>query len=409
MRNSEGFTNLGEGAFAPDFHGDDVGKFFRQLLQALFKLVACFVVRVVAFKPWMERFVLVALGVGGTNGEEIAMSNTPTPGPASAATTALSAATTVSETATSPAATATATATTETVVAATAPSATSMPAQVVVARAFRATLLWANHAAEFPALGLANAGSGEWVVVVADVTNASDGEAPFRMTAFSLETADPTADALPLDDSTGSVATALGLDPAFDGGTALRFAAGETYRVALVFFVPATADGAQLRFAEQVIGLDIPFAQAADPFIAAPPAEDPTVIPATIVRVIDATTLAVDIDGVASTVRIAGITAPLASACYGSEAAQRTGALLAGRVVLLEDSGVSADGLPVHDIWLIDPEAKQAPSLVAATLASEGAVIPDAVLSTGSYAAWITGSASDADANDRGLWSACGA
>lgn len=345
----------------------------------------------------------IALGVGGSNGEPIAMAETPTPAPIEPTATE----TTVEE------AVATAVDPTDAAIvpaagasAASAAAAVDAPAQVVVARAFRATVLSANRAAEFPDLGLASTGENDWVVVVADVTNASDGEAPFRMTAFSLETAG--GGEISLDGRTAAVATALGIDPAFDPGTALRFAAGETYRVALVFAVPAGSDGVRLRFAEQGIDLGLPLDQAADPFAIASAAGSATVTPATVLQVIDATTLSVDIDGVATTVRIAGIDAPLAGACYSSEAAFRATELLGGKVVLLEDSGAALDGLPLLDVWVIDPDGKSAPALAAATLAAQGAATANPALGAASYSAWIAASASAADTKDNGLWGACG-
>ena len=74
LGNAENFSDLGECAFAPDFHDDDFGELFGEFLESLLKLNACLIVRGFAFKPWVECF-----GIGFTFiGSDIVLTAFPT-------------------------------------------------------------------------------------------------------------------------------------------------------------------------------------------------------------------------------------------------------------------------------------------------------------------------------------------
>lgn len=381
----------------------------------------------------------VALGVGGDNGQAIETSNTPTPEPtATTAPTETPTATpsptetpTQEPTATAeptqtptqePTETATTTAqapvsaspeasaaTPEPTEVATPPQGPTVkngetPDQAVETGGFRYTVESVQRAAEIPALGLSNTGYGEWVVVVLDARNVSPDAAPFDMSAFSLQTTGPSATQVPLDSGTEMIAQALGLTPGYGANSSALFASGESHRVALLFLITPDSETTSLEVGGQSLDLQRGIEEAIDPSTLGEAPAEPRTFDGTVVDVIDADTVAVEIKGVVYNVKINGIAAPAADSCFSADALQATTDLLKGKTVQVERERTNLVGDELlRDIWIVNDDGTR--TLAAAALAEQGAATVETKGANTRYAGWIDAAAATAQASGTGVWS----
>jgi hypothetical protein len=385
----------------------------------------------------------VALGVGGDNGQPIEESNTPTPEP-TATTAPTETPTATAEPTETPTQEPTATAeptqtptqeptqapieTATTVVQAPvnaspeAPAATPEPTEVatppqgptvkngetpdqaVETGGFRYTVESVQRAAEVPALGLGNTGYGEWVVVVLDARNVSPDAAPFDMSAFSLQTTGPSATQVPLDSGTEMIAQALGLTPGYGATSSALFASGESHRVALLFLITPDSETTSLEVGGQSLDLQRGIDEAIDPSTLGEAPAEPRTFDGTVVDVIDADTVAVDIKGTIYNVKINGIAAPAADSCFSADALQATTDLLKGKTVQVERERTNLVGDELlRDVWIVNDDGTR--TLAAAALAEQGAATVETKGANTRYAGWIDAAAATAQAGGTGVWS----
>jgi endonuclease YncB( thermonuclease family) len=281
-----------------------------------------------------------------------------------------------------------------------------VPDQVVIANGFRYTVESVQRAGELQGLDLPDVG-GEWVVAIVRVENTSGETAVFDMGSVSLQTSGPGAQQVPLDSGTEQVAQALGLMPALGATSSALFANGEGHRMAFVFLVTPDTEGLALQLGDQRVDLAVSIQEAVDPATLGDAPEPARLFEGTVVEVLDAATITVDIEGVVYTVRINGIDVPAGDSCFASEATAATTALLAGQTVQIERQRTNTDenGHLVRDVWIL--QGGSAPVLASVELAAEGAATAAPEGQNTRYAGWIEESARDAESSGAGLWSAC--
>jgi endonuclease YncB( thermonuclease family) len=282
------------------------------------------------------------------------------------------------------------------------------PDQVVASGAFRYTVESVQRADEIQGLGLPNVGYGDWVVVVVNAQNWSEDAAAFEMESFTLQTTGPSAQQVPLDSGTEQVAQTLGLMPAYSANASALFAGGEAHRVALVFLVTPDTEGIALQVGDQQVDLERALQEAVDPATLGDAPETGRLFEGQVTGVIDGETFTVDVDGVAYTVRINGIDAPAGDSCFAPEAAARASELLEGQTVLIERERTNLDdnNYLLRDVWIVNGDG--APSFVATALVADGAAAAAPDDSNTRYAGWIASADAAAQANDAGMWGACG-
>jgi endonuclease YncB( thermonuclease family) len=377
----------------------------------------------------------VALGVGGETGD-IVMSNTPTP--TTEAEAATDAAVTPTEAVTEPTAEPTeavteptaapteaavevaeeeptiapveetAEPTAEVITPPQGPSVASgdVPDQVLLSNGFRYTVESVQRAGELQGLQLPDVG-GEWVVAIVSVANNSGDTAVFDMSTVTLQTSGPSAQQVPLDSGTEQVAQTLGLVPALGATSSALFANGEGHRMAFVFLVTPDTEGLALQIGEQRVDLAVSIQEAVDPATLGDAPEAAKLFEGTVIEVLDAATITVDIEGVVYTVRINGIEAPTGDSCFAADATAATTALLAGQTVQVERqrSNTTDEGYLLRDVWVVQVGGE--PVLASVTLAAEGAATAAPQGQNTRYAGWIEESARAAEGDGVGLWSAC--
>jgi endonuclease YncB( thermonuclease family) len=140
------------------------------------------------------------------------------------------------------------------------------------------------------------------------------------------------------------------------------------------------------------------------------PAEEPIapdLLPATVVAVIDAETIEVEIAGVRQQVRYLGVEAPADGACWSAEAVQANASLVAGQTVWLERQRSNADrqGRLLRDVWISAVDGGKL--LVAERLVALGAAEPKPTTPNTRLSGWLAGVAQDAAAVGAGRWGFC--
>ncbi len=244
-----------------------------------------------------------------------------------------------------------------------------------------------------------------WVIVTLTGANTSNVEQQFSMGNFTL-LADGTA--IPLDQGTGWVSSLLGNDPAYGATDSATWAPGEKHQFTLTFLAPANASNLVLVAGDQQIALDPAITSSGGLKEVSRDEAPAAVITGTVVDVVDAQTIVVDVDGEQITVRYLGIDAPVGDACYAAEATAANAELVEGQTVTLERQSVdtNARGLWVRDVWVTDGEGNQV--LVSQALVSQGAATSKVSEPNSRYAGWLESTEQGAQQNGTGLWGTCG-
>lgn len=280
------------------------------------------------------------------------------------------------------------------------------PDQVVVANGFRYTVESVQRAGEIQGLQLPDVG-GEWVVAVVNVQNTSGDTAVFEMANVSLQTSGPNPQQVPLDSGTEQVAQTLGLVPSLGATSSALFSNGEAHRLSFVFLVTPDTEGLALQIGDQQVDLAVSIQEAVDPATLSDAPEAAKLFEGTVVEVLDAGRITVDIEGVVYTVRINGIEVPTGNSCFANEATAATTDLLAGQTVQIERQRSNTDdnGDLIRDVWIVTSDG--APVLASVALTAEGAATAAPEGQNTRYAGWIEASARNAEQTGAGIWTAC--
>jgi endonuclease YncB( thermonuclease family) len=275
------------------------------------------------------------------------------------------------------------------------------PAQEIVIGPLRLAFPTALRAESLPRYGLPP-GSGEWVLLEADITNEGDAAASLAMNDFRLF--DRGAGVVyDLDTGTDVIASLGGFDPAFGPGDVIAVDPDGAADALLLFLLPpGSSQDLTLIVGQTSVDLS--------PLLAlgeAVPASPPELVEATVVDVLDGAQIAVDIAGTRETVQYLGMRAPAGEACFAAEATAANAQLADGQTVWLEREATErgAEGVLLRDVWLNGTGADR--DLVAARLLEAGAALPAANAPDTRYEAWLKASSLLAQSNGAGLWSAC--
>jgi endonuclease YncB( thermonuclease family) len=276
------------------------------------------------------------------------------------------------------------------------------PAQEIVVGPLRLTFLTALRAETLPRYALPP-GSGEWVLLIADIANESDAAASLAMSDLRLFDRG-TATVVDLDTGTDVIATLAGFDPALSNDDVLAVEPGESAEALLLYLLPpGSSDDLTLLVGQTSIDL-APSLALGD----AEPAGQPDLLEATVVTALEGSRLTVDVAGQRETVQYLGLQAPTGETCFAAEATTANAALVEGESVWLERQATdrAADGALVRDVWIVDANGNHA--LVAARLLEAGAATPALTPPDTRYQAWLQAAAALARTNGAGLWGACG-
>lgn len=182
---------------------------------------------------------------------------------------------------------------------------------------WRIAIIGAERASKFDQFELSRRENKDWIIVIADITDWTEGQANLDPTAFAIRLdggAEPRGFARK---STQKVAGLLGLEPVeIDAG--VPFDPGETVRVALVFQIlhagtqPALVLGDSALPLASSIARGIPFDNLPAPIV--PGATEP----AKLDEVIDGGV--VTVDGSSEQLALAGVDAPVADECFAPQA-----------------------------------------------------------------------------------------
>jgi endonuclease YncB( thermonuclease family) len=316
---------------------------------------------------------------------------TPTPAPAPTAT-----ATTQATTAAAPSAATPAAASAQ----AAAVAADQPPAQELVVGPLRLTVTSALRGESLAKYGRPP-GSGEWVLLLADLSNDGDAASSLAMSDFRLLDRG-TSNVVAIDTGVDVVAKLAGLDPAWSAADTIEVAPNGSARALLLFLLPEGASND----VSLIVG---PLAMDLAPSLALGTAERagaPELVQATVTDVLDGARIAVKLDGQRTVVQYLGMTAPAAGACFAAEATAANRQLVDGQTVWLErEASDRAGDALLRDVWVADPSGNLA--LLAARLLEAGAGTPAPAPPDTRYQGWLAGTAETAQANGAGLWGAC--
>ena len=276
------------------------------------------------------------------------------------------------------------------------------PAQEIVVGPLRLTIQTALRAESLPRYALPP-GSGEWLLLIADLRNESDAAATLAMSdlrVFDLG----TGTLFDLDSGNDVIATLAGFDPAWRNDDVIAVEPGEAAEALLLYLLPPGAsDDLALLVGQTSIDLapSLALGQAA-------PAAAPDLLEATVVAVVEGSRLTVDVAGQRETVQYLGLQVPTGDACFAAEATAANAALLEGEQVWLERQATdrAADGALLRDVWIVDANGDRA--LIAARLLESGAGTSAPAPPDTRYQAWLQAAAALARSNGAGLWGACG-
>ena len=276
------------------------------------------------------------------------------------------------------------------------------PAQEIVVGPLRLAFSMALRAESLPRYALPP-GSGEWVLLVAEITNESDAPASLAMSDLRLFDRG-AGTVLDLDTGTDVIATLAGFDPAWTNQDVIPLEPGASAETLLLYLLPTgSSDDLALIVGQASIDLAQVLALGE-----AAPAETPELIEATVTEVLDGSRITADVAGLQQTVQYLGFQAPAAEACFATEATAANAELVRGQRVWLERqaSDRAADGALLRDVWITGQNGNRA--LVAARLLEAGAGTPAPAPPDTRYQAWLEASAALARSNSAGLWGACG-
>jgi endonuclease YncB( thermonuclease family) len=273
-------------------------------------------------------------------------------------------------------------------------------AQEIVVGTLRVAFPTALRAETLPRYGLPP-GSGEWVLLVAEIANEGDAAASLALPEVRLfdRAAGQVYD---LDGGTGVIASLAGFDPAYGPGDTVTLEPGATARALLLYLLPP-GSGDDLALIVGQSSLDVaPLLAAGDATVAG----RPELLAATVTAVRGGDAITVDLGGTDVEVRYLGIAGPTGDACYAPAAAAANEQLVGGQQVWLErQASDAADGTLLRDVWIATPNGGRA--LVAARLLEAGAGIAAPVPPDVRYQAWLAAAEALGRTNGAGLWGAC--
>ncbi|MDQ2652731.1 MAG: hypothetical protein M3Z20_06755 [Chloroflexota bacterium] len=275
------------------------------------------------------------------------------------------------------------------------------PAQEIVVGPMRLAIDTALRDESLPKYGLPP-GDGDWVFVLAQVTNESDKPASTPMSDFRLFDRGTGATA-ELDGGTDVIAGLAGLKPALGGGDTLTLDPGDTSPVLLLYLLPpGSSNDLALLFEDNSMEL-APSLEARSAAIAAPPA----LVEAVVEKVVNASQLTVTAAGQSLNVSLLGIAAPTTGACFSAESTTALQKLVEGQPIWLERQATDTlpDGSLARDAWLSDGNGGRV--LLAAELLESGNAAPNITGPDSRYEAWLLASSALARTNGAGLWGAC--
>ena len=275
------------------------------------------------------------------------------------------------------------------------------PAQEMVVGPMRLAIDTALRDESLPKYGLPP-GSGDWVLLLAQLTNESDTSASTPMSDFRLydRGTGATAD---LDGGTGVIAGLAGLKPALGGADTLTLDPGDTSTVMLLYLLPpGSSDDLALLFGDDSMEL-APSLEARSAAIAAPP----SLVEAAVNEVVNGAELAVTAAGQSLNVSLLGIAAPTTGGCFSAESTAALQELVEGQTIWLEREATDTlpDGSLARDAWISDGNGGRV--LLAAQLLESGSVAPNVTGPDSRYEAWLLASSAMARTNAAGLWGAC--
>ena len=284
------------------------------------------------------------------------------------------------------------------------------PRQVFATGAFRYTVESALRAPEIPELDLPLVDGVEWVFLVVHVRNWGDASATLNMSDLQLVITGPSfgSQFVALDSSTADLAAFLGFRPVLGSTDVTVIDVRDGGRLALLYAVPPDTEGIEL--IDATSGIDIgPSLEQSDPItdLGSSP-KTPELLRGSVVEVVDGQTILVEVDGFQETVRYLGVTAPTGDACYAEDSAAANAFFVEDTDVYLERENTNRfeDGALARDVWVDNGAGGLL--LVAAALASDGAVAAAPVPPDTRYAAWIGTNGRNAQLNGAGLWEVCG-
>lgn len=275
------------------------------------------------------------------------------------------------------------------------------PAQEMVIGPMRLAIDTALRDESLPKYGLPP-GDGEWVFVLAQLTNESDKAASAPMSDFRLYDRGTGATA-ELDGGTSVIAGLAGLKPALGGGDTLTLDPGDTSTVLLLYLLPpGSSDDLALLFEDNSMEL-APSLEARSAAIAAPP----SLVEAVVDKVVNASQLSVTAAGQSLNVSLLGVAAPTTGGCFSAESTAALQKLVEGQTIWLEREATDTlpDGSLARDAWVSDGNGGRV--LLAAQLLESGNAAPNIAGPDSRYEAWLLASSALARTNGAGLWGAC--
>jgi endonuclease YncB( thermonuclease family) len=280
------------------------------------------------------------------------------------------------------------------------------PEQAVVANGFRFTLEGASVGDVVPELREINSvgGYGDWVVLSLYGQNMSTDAQVFDMSTFKLFA---DGQEVLVDVGNAWVSGLLGNTPAYGNTDAIQWAPGESHRFTLTFLAPPDAGALTLQAGDQTVDLS-PALENPEPLLSEGTPVESDFIQATVVDVIDAGTIVIEVDGIRQNVRYLSIDAPTGDACYAAEATEANRSLVLGETVTLERQATDIDarGNWVRDVW-VSNDAGQ-PVLVSQQLVLAGAAETDVSVPNTRFAGWLQSSQAAAQEAGAGIWGSCG-
>ena len=278
------------------------------------------------------------------------------------------------------------------------------PAQQFVEEGIRYSVEGASTGTSLPELPqIAEVSYGEWIVLAVEGQNWTETEQVFDMQRFAL-IAD--GEQIQLDAGNSWVASLMDYMPAYGNTDAILWAPGEEHQFVLTFLAPPDAKSLTLKAGDQRFDLNS-LLENTPPIGEMTQSAAPDTIDATVVDVVDPETIVIEKDGVQQTVRYLGLEIPDEGSCYYAEATEANRALVAGRNVKIERqaTNVDAQGNWVRDVWVEQDDGTYV--LVAHQLVQQGAATAGISEPNTRFASWLRGAEAVAQAEGRGLWSAC--
>jgi endonuclease YncB( thermonuclease family) len=281
------------------------------------------------------------------------------------------------------------------------------PAPVFATGRWRVAVAATVRDAEIAAAELEAKSGREWIVVVADVTNWTNDQATFAAEDLALVFAgdDRRHEVAP----NSSRAVARTLEPAVnDLDAPISIDAGETVRLALVYQVPADAEGPTLQGSANEPGLPLDDGQEAEALREVrEPVAPPTLQAVEVVAAVDGEVLEIRIDGEEDVVRarLIGVNAPAKAGCYAEEATAQLDALVAEPVWIERDPTERGGTTEKVYLWTEDSDGTRV--LVNQQQVALGYAETRELDEEARFAAWLGESGRTAQADEVGLWGEC--